>query len=106
MSHNTASSPSTVDALFPAETAFGTVDYLQGLGVEVLGFRVVADDRVGRLLGVQLVLLGQLHADPARLEEGDDLRPVFEVGAGAVAQGEPRSRVAELEEVLDVVGVL
>ena len=32
--------------------------------VEVAGLGVVEDDRRGRLLGVELVLLGQLDADP------------------------------------------
>ena len=39
----------------------------QGLGDEVLRLRVVADDGVGRLFGVQLEPLGDLNADATRL---------------------------------------
>ena len=55
---------------------------------------MVQHQRVGRLLGVQLELLGQLDADPLRLEQVDQLRAVLEVGAGAVAEREPRAAVA------------
>ena len=52
------------------------------------------DDGVGGLLRVELELLGQLHADPLRLQQRDDLRPVLQVGAGRVAE-----RVAAAAEV-------
>src|SRR5690606_2589176 len=50
--------------------------------VEVLRLRVVDDDGVRRLLRVQLELLGELDADPLRLQQLRDLRPVLQVGAG------------------------
>lgn len=49
-------------------------------GIEVLRLRVVDDQRVGGLLGVQLELLAQHHADALGLEQGDQLRAVLEVG--------------------------
>src|ERR1700709_2625344 len=55
-------------------------------GIEVLGLGVVDDDRVGRLLGVQLQLLGQLDPDPRGVEQFDERAPVVEVGAGRVAE--------------------
>src|SRR5579871_2425638 len=70
-------------------------------GVEVLRFRMMDHDGVGRLLGVQLILLGQTHADPARFEQLDDLRPVLEVRAGAVAEGEAGAAVFELEHAVE-----
>src|SRR3954451_9146575 len=54
--------------------------------VEVLGFRMVHDDGVGRLLRVQLELLGQRDTDAVRLQQLDHLRPVLEVRAGRVAE--------------------
>src|SRR3954453_4898484 len=55
-------------------------------GIEVLGLRVVGHERVRRLLGVQLQLLGQLDADAPWLQQVDELGPVVEVRAGAVAE--------------------
>src|SRR5690242_20205567 len=75
-------------------------------GIEVLGLRVVGHQRVRGLLGVQLQLLGQLDADPARLEQRDKLGAVVEVRAGAVAQRVAGPAVAEPEVLLDVRRVL
>src|SRR5436305_14646714 len=50
--------------------------------VEVLGFRMVHDDGVRRLLGHQLERLRQRHADPLRTQQLDDLGAVFEIGTG------------------------
>src|SRR2546425_6285772 len=52
--------------------------------------------RVGGLFRVELEPLRQPHADAAGLEQLRDLRPVFELGAGAVAQRKPGAAVAEL----------
>ena len=62
--------------------------------VEVLRLGVVDDERVGRLLGVQLQLLGQLDADPLRLQQLDQLGAVLQVRAGRVAEGVARTAVA------------
>ena len=67
---------------------------------------MVQDQGVGGLLGVELELLGELHADPLRLEQLDQLGPVLEVGAGAVAEREPGTAVAQVEVVLGPVRVL
>ncbi len=54
-------------------------------GHEVLGLRVVADDGVGGLLGMQLEPLAHRHADALPAEELDHLGVVLEVRAGRVA---------------------
>src|SRR5690348_15881948 len=52
---------------------------------EVLRLGVVDDDGVGRLLGVQLHLFGQLDTDPGRFEQPDHLGAVGQVRAGGIA---------------------
>lgn len=56
-------------------------------GDEVLGLRVVADDRRGRLLGLVLPpgFLAHVDADAARLENAGDRRVVLQVGARGVS---------------------
>src|SRR5262245_28786692 len=54
---------------------------------EVLGLRVVDDDRGRGLLGDELVLVGEGDADALRAEEAEELVLVLEVGAGGVAEG-------------------
>src|SRR3954465_177810 len=66
--------------------------------VEVLGFRVVHDDRVSRLLGYQLERLRQRYTDPLRMQQLDDLRAVLEIGTGRVAEGVARTPVALMGE--------
>src|SRR3954451_1643069 len=66
--------------------------------VEVLGFRVMHDDRVGRLLGNQLERLRQRHADPLRMQQLDHLGAVLEVGTGGIAEGVARPAVALMGE--------
>src|SRR6187402_1172772 len=55
------------------------------------------DEGVGRLLRVQLELLGQRHADPLWLEELHDLGSILEIRARRVPEGVPRTPVALLE---------
>src|SRR5271166_1217413 len=76
------------------------------LHVEVLGLGMVQDEGVGRLLGMQLQLVGQRHADPFGLEQLHHLHPVLQVGAGAITEGKAGAAIAELEVVLDGLGVL
>ena len=59
---------------------------------EVLGLGVGADDRRGGLLGFELELLGELHADAVELEQLGDLGLVLEVGARRVAPRVARRR--------------
>src|SRR5699024_11756611 len=66
--------------------------------VEVLRFLVQRHDRVGGLLGMKLVTLGQFHTDPTGLQQLLDLRAVLEVRAGAVTEREARTTVARSEE--------
>src|SRR3954454_24832446 len=47
-------------------------------GIEVLGLRVVGHERVRRLLGMQLQLLGELDADAAGLEQAYEPLPAGE----------------------------
>jgi len=66
----------------------------------------VDDNGVRRLLRVQLELLRQLHPDALGPEEAHDLGAILEIRARAVAQGVPRSPIAQFEEVLDVGRIL
>src|SRR3954454_15784385 len=66
--------------------------------VEVLGFRVVHDDRVGRLLGDQLERLRQRYPDPLRMQQLDHLRAVFEIGTGRIAEGVAGPAIALMRE--------
>ena len=68
--------------------------------VEIARLGVVQDDRGGRLLGVELVLVGQLDADPRGVEQREQLALVGEVGAGGVAEGVARAAVALLEQLV------
>src|SRR5689334_24917836 len=72
---------------------------------EVLRLGVVDDDGVGRLLGVQLHLFGQLDADPGRFEQADHLGPVGQVRAGGIADRIARAPVTDPEEAVEVVGI-
>jgi hypothetical protein len=40
---------------------------------------MVEDDRLGRLLGPELILVGQLDPDPRRVEQGQQLALLGEV---------------------------
>src|ERR1700761_1821822 len=100
MSNSTAAS-----SVGPAR--FGTGARLSGpLDGEVTRLRVMDDDRVGGLLGVQLHLLGQLDADAPRLEQPGDLGPVGPVGAGGIADRVARALVLDAEEAVEVRRVL
>ena len=56
------------------------------------------DDRRGALLGLELELLGELHADPVQLEQLVELGLVLEVGAGRVAPRVARAAVLLAEQ--------
>ena len=70
---------------------------------EVLRFRMVDDESIGRLLGMKLQLLGQGDADPVGSQQLDDFRSVFKVGAGGITEGVARSAIRlVLKHRLDV----
>ncbi len=54
---------------------------------------------------MQLHLLGQLDADPGRLEQADHLGPVGQVRAGGIADRVPCAAVADPEEAVQVLGI-
>ena len=56
------------------------------------------DDRARALLGFELELLGELHADSVQLEEVVELGLVVEVGAGGIAPRVARAPVLLAEE--------
>src|SRR4051794_39027262 len=72
------------------KTAAAVTGAEKSSGVEVLGFRVVHDDRVCRLLRYQLERLRQSHADPLRVQQLDNLGAVLEVRTGGIAEGVAR----------------
>src|SRR3954454_18094310 len=75
-------------------------------GVKVIRLGMSRDDRVGGLLGDQLELLGQGHADAFGLEDLDDLGAVLKVRAGRVTEGVAAGAVADLEHPVEFRGVL
>src|SRR3954465_5939855 len=89
------------------KTAAAVTGAEKSSGVEVLGFRVVHDDRVCRLLRYQLERLRQSHADPLRVPQLDNLGAVLEVRTGGITEGVARpavtlmcEQVGELRRVL------
>ncbi len=69
---------------------------------KILGLGMVDDDGVGALLGLQVELLGEAHADVLLgLEQAEDLRLVLEVGAGGIAEGVTRAAIFLVEEIGD-----
>src|ERR1700722_12677794 len=54
-------------------------------GHEVFGPRVVADDGIGRLLGMELKSFAHLHPDPRTVEELVHLGVVLQLGAGGIS---------------------
>src|SRR3546814_17451147 len=63
-------------------------------------------DRRGRLLRVELVLVGQHDADLRRLEQAQELLLVLQLRAGRVAEGVARAAIALAEHGIEVAGVL
>src|SRR5690348_6015973 len=76
-----------------------------GSDTEVLRLGVVDDDGVGRLLGVELHLFGQLDADPGRFKQADHLGPVGQVRASGIADRIACAPVTDPEEAVEVVGI-
>ena len=64
----------------------GTRNDKRALHRKVLRVRVEHDDRAGRLLGMQLELLGQRHADPLRAEQRQDRRLVLQPRTRRIAE--------------------
>src|SRR5262249_14849197 len=75
-------------------------------GAEIRRFRVMGDQRVGRLLGRELKLLGQCHADPLPVEQPHELRAVLQVWAGRVAERVPAAAVSHPQDAVDGVRVV
>src|SRR3954471_10832343 len=89
------------------KTAAAVTGAEKSSGVEVLGFRVMHDDRVRRLLRDELERLRQRHADPLRVQQLDNLGAVLEVRTGRITEGVARpavtlmcEQVGELRRVL------
>src|SRR4051812_18205988 len=74
--------------------------------VEVARLRMVQDDGAGALLGPELVLVGQLDADPGGTQQLQQRRLIGEVGAGRVAEAVARAAVALLEQLAHLPGVV
>src|SRR3546814_10362172 len=73
---------------------------------KVLGLRMMQHVRRGRLLRVELVLVGQHDADLRRLEQAQELLLVLQLRAGRVAEGVARAAIALAEHGIEVAGVL
>ncbi len=108
---------SLVTALHDPESRAAGVAYVQGLAadrqtavasvprcsaciatsdVEVLGFGVVQDERVGRLLRMQLHFLRQRDPDALGLQQRHGLDPVLQIRARAVAERVPGTAVSRV----------
>src|SRR3546814_2798049 len=72
----------------------------------VLGLRMMQHDRRGRLLRVELVLVGQHDADLRRLEQAQELLLVLQLRPGRVAEGVARAATALAAHGIEVTGVL
>src|SRR5579875_2108023 len=73
---------------------------------EVARLGVVRDQRVGGLLGCQLELLGQLHADPLPPEQAHHRGPVLQVRAGRVAERVAAAPVSDAQDAVEGVRVI
>ena len=76
----------------------GVHEPLRASDDEVLRLGVGDDDRRGALLGLELELLGELHADAVQLEQVVELGLVLEVGARRVAPRVARPAVLLAEQ--------
>src|ERR1700687_6450946 len=54
--------------------------------VKIFGFRVVDDNRGGRLFGVELEFFAERDPDAFRIEQREELGLIFQVRAGRVAE--------------------
>src|ERR1700733_6351413 len=75
-------------------------------GTEVLRLGMMDDQRIGGLLGGQLELLRQGHADSLGGQQPHHLGPVLQVRAGRVAESVPAAPVAHLQKVVQVAGIV
>src|SRR5688500_6420347 len=73
---------------------------------EVLRLRMKHDDRRRRLLGIELILLGQRDTDAVRLEQAEELLLVGEIGARGIAEGVAAAAVALVQHLVHRAGVL
>src|ERR1700730_10793357 len=69
---------------------------------EILRLRVGDDDRRGRLLGVELVFLGERQANLLGVEQRQQLALVGEGGTSGIAEGVAAAAIALLQQRLDV----
>src|SRR3546814_8352465 len=67
---------------------------------------MVQHDRRGRLLRVELGLVGQHHAHLRRLQQAQELLLVLQLRAGRIAEGIARPAVALAEHGIEVAGIL
>src|ERR1043165_2248160 len=99
-----SSGPSLLIFLTPAQTreasARGTVSPARRGSVnrEILRLFVVDDDGGGGLFGHELEFFAQLDINARRREQLEELRLVFEVRAGGIAEAEARGLVALMKE--------
>ena len=67
---------------------------------------MVDDDGVGALLGLQMKLLREAHADVLLgLEQAEDFFLIFEIGAGGIAEGVTRAAIFLMKQIGDARGV-
>src|SRR5262245_42580199 len=73
---------------------------------KILRLAMRHDDRRGRLLGVELVLLAQGDADLLRPQQLQQLPLVAEIGAGRVAEGVAAAAIALVQHGVEVARLL
>src|SRR5262245_31965304 len=74
--------------------------------IKILGLRVVHHNGVGGLFGHEHEILAQRHADRLRFEQLDDLRAVFKVRAGRIAEAVAAAAIVLLEQLANLRAVL
>src|SRR6185437_13077722 len=73
---------------------------------EILRLRMRHDDRRGRLLRIELVLLGEHDADLVGAQQREKLFLVAEIGAGRIAEGIAAAAIALVEHGVEIARLL
>jgi hypothetical protein len=87
--------------LAPEANAHHAKSFAKALGDEVLGLRVVADDGVGGLFGMQLKSFRDLYANSPTFKQVDQLGIIGQIGTGWVSPRVATTAVFLAEQASD-----
>ena len=95
-----------VDNYMQKRRLFISCRFLSDSRHKILGLGMVDDDGVGALLRLQVKLLGKAHAYVLLgFEQAEDLRLVFQIRAGRVAEGVTLAAIFLVKQIRDTRGV-